>query len=74
MRCDRGAAPRRAANTAGYLLNERRKCMSVKVKVSYTDEQELMRVIIRLKPIIKTCKISKQQQGAYKKAYLVLKE
>ncbi len=48
--------------------------MSVKVKVSYTDDRELMQVILRLKPVIKTCKIPKQQQGAYKKAYLVLKE
>ena len=74
MRGNRGATPRRATNTAGYLLNERRKRMSIKIKVSYTDDQELEQIIRRLRPMVKICKIPKQQQGAYKKAYIVLKE
>lgn len=48
--------------------------MSVKIKVSYQEREELEQIIRRLRPMVKICKIPKQQQGAYKKAYIVLKE
>lgn len=72
MRCDRGATPRRATNTAGYSLDERRKCMSVKVKVSYTDDQELAGVIRLLAPAVQRCKVPRLQEGRYKRAYIEL--
>ena len=47
--------------------------MSVKIKVSYENEQELQDVITRLGPDIKKVKPSKNQDGKYKKAYILLK-
>lgn len=45
--------------------------MSVKIKVSYTDEEELARVIRLLSPLGKKWKVAKKQKGPYKKAYTV---
>ncbi len=46
--------------------------MAVKVRVSYTTEQELQKVLILLKPAIKSYKISKDNAGRYNKAYIEL--
>lgn len=48
--------------------------MSVKIKVSYENPQELQEVLERLAPMVQKCKASKGQEGRYKKAYIVLKE
>lgn len=44
--------------------------MSVKVKVSYEEPQELYTVLKLLKPIIKSYKANKVVNGQYKRAYL----
>lgn len=43
--------------------------MSVRIKISYTDEQELAGVIRLLSPMLKGYKVSRSKQGRYKKAY-----
>ena len=43
--------------------------MSVKIRVSYTDEEELARVIRLLPPLGKKWKVARNQKGKYKKAY-----
>lgn len=43
--------------------------MSVKIKVSYTEDEELARVIRLLSPLGKKWKVAKNQKGSYKKAY-----
>ncbi|MDO5540870.1 MAG: hypothetical protein Q4F83_12515 [Eubacteriales bacterium] len=47
--------------------------MSVKIKVSYQTPQELESILKLLRPAIKSAKIKKGQQGAYKKAYIEIK-
>lgn len=47
--------------------------MSVKIKVSYESQKELLEVIKRLRPMVQSYKVSKSQQGQYKKAYIILK-
>ena len=44
--------------------------MAVKVRVSYEKPQELHILLKLLKPITKTCKADKGENGRYKKAYL----
>lgn len=48
--------------------------MSVKIKISYQERAELDRVLQLLRPAMKSFKASKNQNGAYKKAYIELKE
>lgn len=48
--------------------------MSIKIKVSYTEDAELAGVIRLLSPVVKSWKVSKNQEGQYKKAYIVLKQ
>lgn len=43
--------------------------MSIKVRVSYTEDEELAGVIRLLSPLVKSWKISKNHPGKYKKAY-----
>lgn len=43
--------------------------MSVKIKVSYTTEEELAGVIRLLSPVVKRWKKPRNQRGEYKKAY-----
>lgn len=43
--------------------------MSVKIKVSYTDDEELAGVIRLLSPLGKKWKVARNQTGKYKKAY-----
>lgn len=43
--------------------------MSVKIRVSYTDDEELAGVIRLLSPLGKKWKVAKNQKGKYKKAY-----
>lgn len=44
----------------------------VKIKISYTERQELQKVLKLLKPHCYKIKIPKKQEGVYKKAYLDL--
>lgn len=46
--------------------------MSVKVKISYNTEEELKKTLKLLSPALKECKISKKNDGRYKKAYAEL--
>ena len=43
--------------------------MSVKIRVSYTDEEELAGIIQMLSPLGKKWKVPRKQKGPYKKAY-----
>lgn len=47
--------------------------MSVKIKISYTTNEELEKVLRVLSPVMKDCKISRNQEGRYKKAYVEVK-
>ena len=46
--------------------------MSVKIRVSYTDDEELAGVIRLLSPAVKSWKVAKRQEGAYRNAYIYL--
>lgn len=48
--------------------------MSVKIKISYTTKEELEKVLQVLSPVMKDYKISKNQEGKYKKAYVEVKQ
>jgi hypothetical protein len=48
--------------------------MSILIKVSYERPGELQRIIDRLGPDIKATKISSNNQGRFKKAYIELKD
>ena len=47
--------------------------MSVKIKISYEDDRELMRVIRLLSPAMKSWRVSRNKEGRYKKAYAELR-
>lgn len=44
--------------------------MSVKIRVSYQENEELQQVLKLLRPVIKSTKVKKEQQGPFKKAYI----
>lgn len=44
--------------------------MSVKVKVSYQDQRELEKIVKLLRPVIKSYKVVRGQQGVFKRAYI----
>lgn len=46
--------------------------MSVKIRVSYTEDEELTGVIRLLSPAVKSWKVAKRQEGAYRNAYIYL--
>lgn len=48
--------------------------MSVKIRVSYQERAELDRVLHLLRPVVRSCKISENKEGKYKKAYVSLQE
>ncbi len=48
--------------------------MSMKLKISYEHEEELVRLLTILSPLIIRCKRSSDQRGQYKKAYVDLKK
>lgn len=45
----------------------------VKIKVSYERPEELQRVVRLLGPAMETCKRAREQEGKYKRAYIILK-
>ena len=44
--------------------------MATKIRISYEEPQELHTVLKLLKPITKSCKEDKGENGRYKRAYL----
>lgn len=48
--------------------------MSVKIKVSYEHPEELQHVLDRLQPNIESFRVSGNQEGRYRKAYIVWKK
>jgi len=46
--------------------------MNTKIKVSFTNPEELQEVVKRLQPV-KEVKLSNNQKGTFKKAYIILK-
>lgn len=44
--------------------------MSVRIKVSYTDELELAKLQRRLAPGIERCSLPREQKGKHKRAYI----
>lgn len=46
--------------------------MSVKIRVSYTEDEELAGVIRLLSPLVKSWKMAKRQEGTYRNAYIYL--
>lgn len=45
----------------------------VKIKVSYEDPEELRRILERLRPNVKSWKVSRNREGRFLKAYIILK-
>ena len=48
--------------------------VSIKIKVSYEHPEELQRVKKLLEKDIDKCKVSKENAGEYKRAYITLKK
>lgn len=48
--------------------------MSVKIKVSYNNDEELTGVIRLLAPAVRDYKVSRNKEGRYKKAYICLRD
>lgn len=48
--------------------------MSARITISYETERELREVTDILSPVMKKCKISKRNNGLYRKAYVELKD
>lgn len=46
--------------------------MSVKIRVSYAEEEELAGVIRLLSPVVDSWKVAKSRKGAYRNAYIYL--
>ena len=44
--------------------------MSVRLKVSYTEDKELAKLQRRLAPGIERCRLPKKQKGEHKRAYI----
>lgn len=47
--------------------------MSVKIKISYTTDKELVGVIRLLSPVLESYRVSRNKEGRYKKAYAELR-
>lgn len=46
----------------------------VKLKVSYDRQEELQRLLQKLRPDVKRWKVAKNREGRFLKAYIELKE
>lgn len=47
--------------------------MSIKIKISYNTDEELEKVRKALSPMLESCRVSRNKEGRYKKAYADLK-
>ncbi len=47
--------------------------MSVKVRVSYEKPEELKKILEKLAPDVKSWKVSRNREGTFLKAYIVMK-
>jgi hypothetical protein len=55
-------------------LEERRWFnLDAKIKVSYTDPEDLHEVVKLLQPVLRNVKVAHNDQGKYKKAYIELR-
>lgn len=45
----------------------------IKIKVSYESPEELMRLLAVLGDRVESWKVSRNQEGRYRKAYIILK-
>jgi len=48
--------------------------LSVKITISYERPEELMATLRQLSPMIQSSKLSRKQEGKYKRAYVLLKD
>ena len=48
--------------------------MSVKIRISFTEDEELAGVIRLLSPVLKSYKVSGKREGKYRNAYAELKK
>ncbi len=48
--------------------------MAAKIKLSYTDQEELKLITKLLQPVLRNVKVAKNDQGRYKKAYIEVGE
>lgn len=62
----------RPAQTADFLYGG--GAVSIKIRISYTEDEELAGVIRLLSPLVKSWKKSGSSKGKYKRAYVELKE
>ena len=46
----------------------------VKIRVSFVRQEELERIKELLAPVLVSCRVSRNQEGRYKKAYLEISE
>ena len=44
--------------------------MSVKIRISYQDPEELEQIMNLLRPVVRSCKAPERQQGAFRMAYV----
>lgn len=47
--------------------------MSVRIKISYTEEEELDKIRQRLSPDVERCRPAKGRKGGHKNAYIYMK-
>ena len=47
--------------------------MSVKIRISFTEDEELAGVIRLLSPALKSCKVSRKKEGKHRNAYADLR-
>ena len=48
--------------------------MSIRLKVSYEEPEELRHLLERLRPDVKSWKVARNQEGRFKKAYIEMKK
>ena len=48
--------------------------IAAKIKLSYTDPEDLQEVVKLLRPMLRNVKVAHNDQGKYKKAYIELKD
>lgn len=48
--------------------------MSIRLKVSYEEPEELRHLLERIRPDVKSWKVARNREGRFKKAYIELHE
>ena len=65
---------KRENNGSGPGYERRRDDIAVKIKVSYEHPEELRWLLDQLRPEVKSWKVSRNQEGKFRKAYVEMKE